>query len=255
MRGSAHDVPEASQRRTLDDLLASGQQLPLERALALVRGAALAVDALHARRVTHGALQPASFHVDAVDRVTLLPPGEAPGGPERPVPATSAGVGSDPARAYWSPQRRVGEPPRNADDLYALGLIAANLLSGHGSPKIDAVLLAQRAWSPSERFASGAALASELDRASARTIRSHEPAWAAARRVAQARAAHRLALSTPPSHRPRRRTRPASIPSHPILRRSNYPDMPMAGRWVAVVVAVLCSVYLFPLFYMLFPHG
>jgi hypothetical protein len=31
--------------------------------------------------------------------------------------------------------------------------------------------------------------------------------------------------------------------------------MPLAGRWVAIVVAVLCSVYLFPLFFMLFPRG
>ena len=233
----------------------SRERLSLERALALVRAAAQALDALHARRVTHGALQPASFHVDDRDRVTLPPPGEAPGSEERPMPATSASMGSDRARAYGSPQRQVGEPPRNADDLYTLGLIAADLLSGHCSPKIDAVLRAQRSWSPSERFASGAELACELDRAAARPIRSHEPSWAAARRVAQARAAHRLALSTPPSYRPQRRARPASIPSHPILRQSSSIDMPLAGRWVVILIAVLCSVYLFPLFYMLFPHG
>jgi hypothetical protein len=219
--------------------------MPLERALALVRGAALAVDALHARQIVHGSLEPSAFQLDAEDHVSLLPPPDAP------------------ARAYWSPQRRAGEPARESDDLYALGLIARALLAtvppdaGEAArlPELDAVLRAHLSWAPSERFASGAALAQELERVAARPPAGQEPPWAAARRVAQARAALRLALATPPAHRPRHHTRPAPLPSHPIIRSSNYPDMPLAGRWVAIVVVVLCSVYLFPLYFMLFQRG
>ena len=123
-------------------------------------------------------------------------------------------------------------------------------------PELDAVLRAHLSWAPAERFASGAALAQELDRVAARPLAGQEPPWAAARRVAQARAG----VPTRPC-RPRRRTahdaapgRPA-LPSHPIIRSSNYPDMPLAGRWVAIVVVVLCSIYLFPLYFMLFQRG
>jgi len=288
-------VTEAGPARTFQEILASGERLPLGRVLALVRGAAQAVDALHARRAVHGSLEPSAFGVDDEDRVALLPPEVAPPPPpDAPAPADHPGdarplgarpswparssvdgapgregwpprssTNAPPDREYWSPQRQAGEPARPADDLYALGLIARALLAsatpadGEAArlPALDAVLGAHLSWAPSERFASGAALAQELDRVAARTITGQEPAWAAARRVAQARAAHRLALDTPPAHRPRRRTRSAPLPSHPIIRSSNYPDMPLAGRWVAIVVIVLCSVYLFPLYFMLFQRG
>jgi serine/threonine protein kinase len=239
-------VPEASQPRTVEQILPSAERTSLERALRLVRAAALAVDALHARQIVHGSLSPSTILIAADDSVTLLLADQSPA----PVD------GMDSTRDYWSPQQLAGEPARPADDLYALGLIAGELLADHLSPKIETVLQAQRSWSPSERFASGAELVHELDRAAAPPpIRAQEPAWAAARRVAQARAAHRLALETPPDHRPRRRIQPAPIPSHPILRRSNYPDLPLPGRWVAILVAVLCSVYLFPLYFMLFSRG
>lgn len=192
-----------------------------------------------------------------------MPRSSVDGAPGREGWPPRSPTNAPPDREYWSPQRQAGEPARPADDLYALGLIARALLAsatpadGEAArlPALDAVLGAHLSWAPSERFASGAALAQELDRVAARTITGQEPAWAAARRVAQARAAHRLALDTPPAHRPRRRTRSAPLPSHPIIRSSNYPDMPLAGRWVAIVVIVLCSVYLFPLYFMLFQRG
>jgi serine/threonine-protein kinase len=231
----------------------SGEPLPLERALALVRAAARAVDALHAHQIVHGSLEPSSFQVDGKDGVTLAPPQDVP------APSDLAGR----ARAHWSPQRRAGEPARPADDLYALGLIARDLLgivrpaAGAAArvTEMDVVLRAHLSWAPSERFASGAELAQELDRIAARPLAGQEPAWVAARRVAQAREALRLALATPPAHRPRRRVPPAPLPSHPIIRHSNYPEMPLTGRWVAILVAVLCSVYLFPLYFMLFARG
>ncbi len=275
-------MTETGRPRTFQEVLASRERLTLERALALVRAAALAVDALHAHQRIHGSLEPASFQVDGEDRVTLLPPGSAPSPDgsedarplgarqstqERPprfsAPGSTLPADSAPSRAYWSPQRQAGEPARPTDDLYAVGLVASALLTGapNGpleSPlpdKVAAVLRAQRSWAPSERFASGAELAHELDRAAARPPVSQEPAWAAARRVAQARAAHSLALATPPDRRPRKRVPPAPIPSHPILRHSTHPDLPLPGRWVVVLVAVLCSVYLFPLYFMLFQRG
>jgi serine/threonine protein kinase len=289
-------VPEAGQSRTLQEILASGEPLPLERALALVRGAALAIDAMHARQAIHGSIEPALFQVDDDDRVTLRPPGTGPLADDGPVT-----VGE-----YWSPQQHAGEPARRSDDLFALGLIAGVLLTGHrpselqaGAPRppggpslpteIEAVVRAQLSWAPSERFASGAELARELERAASRAIppltrtspfrpegegrgeassplprragevevrapSEHEPAWAAARRVAQARESRRLMLAELPDRGRRERIQPVRTAHHPIQRR-DYPDFPLSGGWVAVLVVVLCSVYLFPIYYMLFPHG
>ena len=255
-------MTEAGRPGMLHELLASGAPLPLERALALIHALGLAVDALHVHQRVHGALSPAAVYVDEEDRVALL--------------HQAAGVETDEVRAYWSPQRQAGEPARQTDDLYALGLIAAALLTGPPDhpvasplpPAIEAVLQTQRSWAPSERFASGVALAAELEHAAASTLtpfplplplgegrdegRSTEPAWAAARRVAQARAAHRLALAEMPDRGSRERIR--TIVRHPVERRAHL-EFPLSGGWVAVLVVVLCSVYLFPLYFMLFSHG
>jgi serine/threonine protein kinase len=302
-------VTEAGQPRTLYDLAVSGEPLPLERALALVRGAALAIDAMHARQAIHGSIDPISFRVDDDDRVTLRPPGTGP----------VAGDGPVTSGEYWSPQQYAGEPARRSDDLFALGLIAGVLLTGHrpselqsGAPRppgrpslpteIEAVVRAQLSWAPSERFASGAELVRELEHAAARAIppptraspsrpegegqgegdsqlplsegsregpsrlpwpageagvrapSEREPAWSAARRVAQAREARRLMLAELPDRGGRERIQPVRTAHHPVQRR-DYPDFPLTGGWVAVLVVVLCSVYLFPIYYMLFPHG
>lgn len=263
--------------RTLRALLASGERLPLDRALALVRAVALAVDTLHAHQLVHGALSPDAVQVDGDDRVTLLPPGRTADAVDSPERTPGAPDVMDQSRAHWSPQRRAGEPARHADDLYALGLIARAVLTGPPNSRaepplpteIEAVLEAQLAWAPSGRFASGVELANELERAArqargpeagpddtvphAETARSEpEPAWAAARRVALAREAHRLALAELPQRHHRERMR--TMAHHPVQRR-DYPDFPLPGGWVAVLVVVLCSVYLFPLYFMLFPHG
>jgi serine/threonine protein kinase len=302
-------VPEAGLPRTLQEILASGEPLPLERALAIVRGAALAIDAMHARQAIHGSIDLTSLQVEDDGRVTLRPPGTGPVADDGPV---SAGE-------YWSPQQHAGEPARRSDDLFALGLIAGVLLTGRrlselqaGAPRppggpslpteIEAVVRAQLSWAPSERFASGAELARELERAAARAnppltqmsparpegeargeggsplplregshegssplprrtgeveVRApsdHEPAWAAAIRVAQAREARRPMFAELPDRGRRERIQPVRTAHHPIQRR-DYPDFPLPGGWVAVLVVVLCSVYLFPIYYMLFPHG
>ena len=251
---------------TLAQVTAAEQPLTPARALALLRASALALDRFHARQAVHGALSPQAFHVDGHDHVVVRPP------------AADDGL-SVHGQAHWSPQRRAGQPPRTADDLYALGLIAQLLLHATDTaattedPIIRARLAAAEAlvhaltsWSPAERPASGAEVVRALDHASELQAVAHttglaeapaaprlpvEPPWAAAERVSQARRAHQLALRTPP--RPERPARPPRVRAP--LGKGHYPDMPLPLPWVAAIVVVLCSVYLMPIYFMLFPSG
>ena len=262
----ADTEPSDSAQITFAEMAAGGVPLTLERALTLVKASALALDRYHSRRAVHGAISPAAFAAREDDQVTI-------------VPQAGDDLTTINAAAYWSPQRRAGEPPRLSDDLYALGVIATQLLRAAGAVtttdnelgdglSLDTEILLRplTAWSPAERPASGAELVRVVHRAvplpgatlpsgAGDTLRPArpfvEPPWAAASRVAQARRAHRLAASTPP--RPTRQPRAAQVRAP--LGRGHYPDMPLPTVWVAAIVVVLCGVYLFPLYYMLFPAG
>jgi serine/threonine-protein kinase len=251
---------------TLAQVAAAEQPLTPARTLALVRASALALDRFHARQAVHGTLSPQLFRVDGDDHVVVRPPA-AVDGPSVHAPA------------YWSPQRRAGQPPRTADDVYALGLIAELLLNATDTAAIaddpfirarlaaaEALVRALTSWSPAERPASGAEVVRALDHASESHAVAHttgladapaaprlpaEPPWAAAERVSQARRAHQLALRTPP--RPDRPARPPRVRAP--LGKGHYPDMPLPLPWVAAIVVVLCSVYLMPIYFMLFPSG
>lgn len=225
----------------------------------VVRSAALALDRYHARNGVHGAFCAEALVVGTNGEVTILPPSPASGADLYP---------------YWSPQRRAGEAPRVSDDLYALGVIAVELLQAADRDEADAdaarrlgraeaVMRTLTSWSPSERPASGAELVRALDAAThdagagprhstgaGSAVRGgNEPASAAASRVALARRAHRLAQTTPP--RPVRPPRPRQVRAP--LGKGHYPDMPLPTGWVAALVLILCSVYLLPLYFMLFP--
>ena len=262
----ADTEPSDGAQTTLAEMAAGGVPLTLERALTLVQASALALDRHHSRRAVHGVITPAAFAVHEDDRVTIVPPADDD-------------LTTIDAAAYWSPQRQAGEPARLSDDLYALGVIATQLLraagtfaAAHDEPgnglSLDAEMLLRplTAWAPSGRPASGAELVRVVHRAVPLPVatlpsgagdmlgpaRPHvEPPWAAARRVAQARRAHRLAQATPPQ--PTRQPRAAQVRAP--LGRGHYPDMPLPTVWVAAIVVVLCGVYLFPLYYMLFPSG
>jgi hypothetical protein len=251
-------------RLTLAQFTAGAESLSPERAMQLVRASALALDRFHARRAVHGALYPRLLTLRGDDEITVAPATE--------------GAAADTAR-YWSPQRRAGQPPRPSDDLYALGVIIAQLLgatdAAAGDPvtppdprlaSLEELVRVLTSWSPAERPATGAEVVRALDCAIA--VRHAplqaagdetppapwapvEPRWATAERVSQARRALELAQATPP--RPVRPARPPRVRAP--LTKGHYPDMPLPLGWVAAIVVVLCSVYLLPLYFMVFPSG
>jgi hypothetical protein len=258
MTGGWHQHPAAQASTIGHESLASTYRQVID----VLRTAALALDRYQAWHGVHGAICPETVVIAADNNVTILPPSCA----------SSAHM-----RAYWSPQRRAGETPRVSDDLYALGVLANQWLADAELPVpddapdvarrragVEATIRTLTSWSPSERPASGAEVVQLLDALiGAATAEPRqdprdrpagpavEPSWAAAMRVAQARRAHRLAQATPP--RPARPPRPRQVRAP--LGKGHYPDMPLPAGWVAVLVLVLCSVYLLPLYFMLFPSS
>jgi len=94
------------------------------RILPLLIDVAAALEHAHARRIVHRDLKPSNVLLDAAGRPLLADfgagasEGEASGGP--PGSPFSA-----------SPQQLAGEPAKPADDIYGLGALAYELLSGY----------------------------------------------------------------------------------------------------------------------------
>jgi serine/threonine-protein kinase len=273
-----------SQGRSFEAIVQTAAPLPRERALQLLRGAADALDSFHARTGVHGSMCLNALVAADDGQVRLLPPGDQA--------EPSARVD---AQRYLSPQRLVGEPARLPDDLFALGVVAVELLAGRPAPDrhgasadnapalqrhiaeadlpsaVKRVLLTQVSTAPASRFASGAALVSELDRAfatqlarpsddridlarpGAAHLQVSETTWnrrfGPHGRLRVAPDANlvlsELPDSTGPLARPARRR---------VSRRTDYPDLALPGVLVLAIIAVLCSVYLFPVYYMLVRH-
>lgn len=106
--------------------------LPRERALAIVRGIADGLAHAHRRGVVHCDLKPANVFLTEEGVPKLLDFGIA-----RMLPgADAAGDDFDPGKlgaytpSYATEEMMSGGDPAAADDLYALGLIAYELLSG-----------------------------------------------------------------------------------------------------------------------------
>ncbi|MCC7372068.1 MAG: hypothetical protein IT306_26870 [Chloroflexi bacterium] len=243
------------------------EHLPsLRQAVEGIRRAALALDRYHARWGAHGSIDGAVLREATA---TAPEPFELrrPAHPQRSAPTA--------ASTHWSPQRRAGEPLSRSDDLYALGVAVVNLVnttlpstnpanavSTEVTRHLAELWDAATAWSPSRRPTSGTELLALVERVAAAVRESsyaeggpHASAAAssadAARRVAQARRAHRLAQTLPPHVHLRRPRDPMRVRAP--LGKGHYPDMPLPTLWVAVLVTMLCSVYLLPLYFMLFP--
>ena len=161
--------------------------LSLRDAAALLLPVCAAVQHAHQALVAHADIKPGNILVDRDGRPKLLDFGIARnlggGAPDAP------GYGLTPA--YASPQRRAGERPTPADDVYALGALLYELAAGappdaapppplHPAvPREYAAVAAKAAAAvPDLRYGSAEALADDLGRwLGYRPVRALPPSW------------------------------------------------------------------------------
>ena len=130
--------------RSLAEVIDDGVAFSDTRAKRLVGEIASALEAAHAHGVVHRDVKPANIIVEReTDRPVVLDFGisavlhreEAPGSPKLTVAGTYLGTPT-----YMSPEQATGEPVTGQSDVYGLGLIAFELLTGHppfdGAPMV-----------------------------------------------------------------------------------------------------------------------
>jgi WD40 repeat protein len=183
-------VMDLVEGRSLRDVIRADTPLSIDRIIALLRPLAQALDFAHAHGVVHRDVKPTNVIVGPDDHVTLLDFGIARA-MEGAQQFTREGlvIGTP---EYMAPEIVVGGTPGASADLYALGVVAFEMLTGHvpfrgsnttavafahvntppPSPRADRadlpepmerVLLRQLSKEPTERFPNARAFVDALE--------------------------------------------------------------------------------------------
>jgi serine/threonine-protein kinase len=123
----------------LHHILRKKGKLPLDRALNIVRQIVQALDAAHAEGVVHRDLKPQNILVDGSDNIYVSDFGLAKSLDTAAEHMTRAGQVLGTPR-YMSPEQVEGKPADHRADLYALGLIFYELVTGGFPFEADSTL-------------------------------------------------------------------------------------------------------------------
>jgi serine/threonine protein kinase len=125
--GLYYIVMELLQGRTLRQLVEQEGALPPARVAHVVEQIASALDYAHRRGFVHRDVKPDNIFVDDDDRVTLTDFGIAKAAWGTQLTKTGMLIGTP---EYMSPEQAQGEAVGPATDIYALGIVAYQMLSG-----------------------------------------------------------------------------------------------------------------------------
>jgi tetratricopeptide (TPR) repeat protein len=126
---------------SLDERIRSEGAQPPARVLAWLEQAATALDAAHRRGIVHRDIKPANLLLNDRDEVRVADFGIASAAGFDSMTLTGTVLGT---AGYLSPEQAMGKRATPASDLYALGVVAYELMSGHrpfesDSPTVEAV--------------------------------------------------------------------------------------------------------------------
>ena len=194
----------------LDSLIGQGP-LPVATALEYASQVAAALDAAHASGIVHRDIKPANILVTRDGRAKVLDFGLAKLVERGPAKETMTGLDTQPGlimgtAAYMSPEQAEGRPVTARSDIFSLGAVLYEMLSGrrpfagHSDlglitsilrdqppplrsvrpgvpPDVQALVDRCLAKDPDARYADARALKMELDRALAKLTRPADQAW------------------------------------------------------------------------------
>jgi len=178
--------------RTLAEFLGAGKKLPPMQAAQIAQEIAEALAAAHAHGVIHRDIKPANVMVTRDGKVLVMDFGIARliAGPET-APQTSAVLGT---ASYLSPEQAQGQPVDARTDIYSLGVVLYEMLTGRPPfsgdspmaiaykqvnatppvpssinpdvpPELDAVVMRALSKNPANRYQTGQEFAEDLERA------------------------------------------------------------------------------------------
>ena len=156
-----HDPPylamEFVEGEDLRARLSREGRLPPDEALGILRQILAAVDAAHAQGVVHRDLKPANTLVaaDGTVKVTDFGLGKVHAAVAREISLvdslmTQEGKSISGTLAYMSPEQEAGQEPSPSDDVYALGILGCELLTGNRPSGAGAAKEMTRAGVPQE---------------------------------------------------------------------------------------------------------
>jgi serine/threonine protein kinase len=123
-------VLEAVDGWNLADLLARGKRFSQGAAAAVARALAQGLAHAHARGIVHRDVRPQNVMLTKSGGVKLTDFGVASDERLPTAPELLDGGGGQPSLAYASPEQVLGEPPDPRSDLFSLGALLYELLSG-----------------------------------------------------------------------------------------------------------------------------
>ena len=231
--GVHYIVMEYVEGRTLAEFLAGGGRIMPDRATAIAQDVCRALDAAHAQGVIHRDIKPGNIMLDPRGRVKVTDFGIARiTTTAETVEQTAAILGTV---SYLSPEQAQGQPVDGRSDLYSVGCVLYEMLTGRPpflgdtpvavaskqvleqpvppsrmngdvAPDLDAVVLRALAKNPANRYQSAEELRRDLERAAEGMPVEATPILAASATQVLDRPQQPTAILPPPGPERRRST-------------------------------------------------
>ncbi|MEX0743651.1 MAG: protein kinase, partial [Actinomycetota bacterium] len=125
--GTHYIVTELVEGETLADLLQREGALPPERVVEIARQVCHALEAAHEKGVVHRDVKPGNVMITPEGRVKVVDFGIARAAGAESVTRTGLVMGS---ASYLSPEQARGEPGDERSDIYSLGCVLYQMLTG-----------------------------------------------------------------------------------------------------------------------------